>query len=292
MADLPTATDPARPIAWRIIHFPLVLILLAMVTVAGASALSGVLVYYIPGDPNGPAAILRGAVPAAVFMGVYWAFCHWIEHRPAHELALRGAGAELGVGLLIGAALFALVVAIIWLGGGYHVIGTNPLRVLYPIIGIAILSGVTEEIVMRGLFFRIVEQALGSWTALVLSAALFGALHLGNPNATLLAGAAIALEAGVMLAALFMVTRRLWAVIGLHAAWNFTQGGVFGIAVSGNSVDGLLRPRIAGPDWLTGGDFGAEASLPAVVVCTLFGAATLVLAYRRGQVIAPFWRRH
>ena len=144
---------------------------------------------------------------------------------------------------------------------------------------------------LRGLFFRLVEAWLGSWAGLILSAVLFGALHLGNDNATLLAGAAIALEAGVMLAALFMVTRRLWAVIGLHAAWNFAQGGVFGIAVSGNAVNGLLVPRISGPEWLTGGAFGAEASLPAVVICTAFGGAMLVLAARRGQFMPPVWVR-
>ena len=144
---------------------------------------------------------------------------------------------------------------------------------------------------LRGLFFRIIENWLGSWVALALSAALFGALHLGNPNATLVAGGAIAIEAGVMLAAIYMVTRRLWAAIGLHAAWNFTQGGVFGIPVSGFDVQGLLVPRITGSELLTGGDFGAEASLPAMLICTAFGIVLLVIAARRGQVIQPYWRR-
>ena len=58
-----------------------------------------------------------------------------------------------------------------------------------------------------------------------------------------------------MLAALYMLTRRLWAAIGLHAAWNFAQGGIYGVAVSGFEVGGLLRPRMTGPDLLTGGSF-------------------------------------
>ena len=188
--------------------------------------------------------------------------------------------------------LFSLVVGIIALGGGYQVIGTNGLAVVFPVIGLAIVSGVGEEILLRGLFFRLIEEWLGSWAALLLSAALFGALHLGNPNATLLAGFAIALEAGVMLAAIFMITRRLWAAIGLHAAWNFTQGGIYGIAISGNATDGLLRARISGPDLLTGGAFGAEASLPAIIVCTAFGIGLIVLAQRRGQVLPPLWVRN
>jgi membrane protease YdiL (CAAX protease family) len=162
---------------------------------------------------------------------------------------------------------------------------------LYPAAAMAILSGVIEEIVLRGLFFRLLERLLGSWIALALSAALFGALHLGNPGATVSAAVAIALEAGVMLAALYMLTRRLWAAIGLHAAWNFAQGGIYGIAVSGFKQTGLLVPSVQGPEWLTGGRFGAEASLPAVLVDTAFGVALLVLAYRRGRFVAPMWVR-
>ncbi len=96
---------------------------------------------------------------------------------------------------------------------------------------------------MRGVLFRIVEESLGSWIALALSAALFGALHAFNPGATLTSSIAIALEAGVLLAAVFMVTRRLWMVIGLHTAWNFTEGGVFGASVSGGDAHGMLASQ-------------------------------------------------
>jgi membrane protease YdiL (CAAX protease family) len=94
-----------------------------------------------------------------------------------------------------------------------------------------------------------------------------------------------------MLAAIYMITRRLWAAIGLHAAWNFTQGGIYGIPVSGGAMDGVLRPDIRGSDLLTGGAFGAEASLPAIVVATAFGLAVIYVAWRRGQFIAPSWVR-
>jgi membrane protease YdiL (CAAX protease family) len=102
---------------------------------------------------------------------------------------------------------------------------------------------------------------------------------------------AIMLEAGIMLAAIYMITRRLWAAIGLHAAWNFAQGGIYGIPVSGGAMDGVLRPDIRGSDLLTGGAFGAEASLPAIVVATAFGLAVIYVAWRRGQFIAPSWVR-
>ena len=275
----------------RIVATPLVTLPVAAAFMVGASVVGTRLATLAGAEKSGIGAVIGGVVVAAVFVAAYVAFTRLVERRRAAEFGLAGWYLELAAGLLVGAALFAAVIGIIALAGGYNVIGTRPATVLYPVVGVAIVSGVTEEIMLRALFFRIIERWLGSWIALLLSAALFGALHLGNPNATLVAGAAIAIEAGVMLAALFMVTRRLWAVIGVHAAWNFTQAGIFGISVSGFAMDGLLRPRITGPAWLTGGEFGAEASLPAVVVCTGFGIAMLLVAWRRAQFVAPFWAR-
>ncbi len=236
-------------------------------------------------------ALLMGVCVAVIFLAAYAIFCRLIERRPVVEFGMPHAVPELAAGIMTGLVLFSAVVAVIAAFGGYSVIGTHDAAVLLPALGIAISSGFSEEIVFRGWFFRLVEQWLGTWTALILSAALFGALHLGNPNATLLAGVAIALEAGIMLAAIYLITRRLWAAVGVHAAWNFAQGGIYGIPVSGGAMDGVLRPRIVGSDLLTGGAFGAEASLPAIIVATAFGIVVVLIAYRRGGFVAPFWLR-
>lgn len=288
----PSIAKPrGKTLLWRILHFPLITLVVAIGVMMGASIVATSLAAVVGARSDSNWAIVGGSLVAGVFVIAYIGFGRFFEHRRVTDLALKGAALELLMGLAIGAGLFCAVVGVIALLGGYQVIGTQPADVLYPIIGISIVSGVTEEIMLRGLFFRIIEGWLGSWVALVLSAALFGALHLGNPNATLVAGGAIAIEAGVMLAAIYMVTRRLWAAIGLHAAWNFTQGGIFGIPVSGTDVQGILVPRISGPELLTGGDFGAEASLPAMLICTAFGIGLLMLASRRGQVIKPYWAR-
>jgi len=144
---------------------------------------------------------------------------------------------------------------------------------------------------MRGIIFRIIEESLGTWIALVLSAILFGAMHLGNPNATVSSALAIALEAGLLLAACYVLTRRLWLAIGLHLAWNFTQGGIFGVAVSGTTPMGILQSTLTGPDFLSGGAFGAEASIFAVVVCTSGFIFVIVKAYRKGHITKPYWLR-
>lgn len=117
-------------------------------------------------------------------------------------------------------------------------------------LAIAIASAVGEEIVFRGVVFRLLEARLGTTIALVLSAAAFGLLHAGNPGATWGSTLAIACESGVLLGLAYAASRALWLPIGLHFGWNFTEGGVFGAAVSGGQNTGLIvaPPCRAGVD--------------------------------------------
>jgi membrane protease YdiL (CAAX protease family) len=221
-------------------------------------------------------------------LAAYLVLVKLIEQRRASELAPRDITTFGAAGVLIGAVLFSLVVAVLWLAGSYHVTGTNPQADWLPAVLVAgIGAGIGEEIVMRGVLFRIVEEGLGTWWALLVSALAFGAAHIANPAATLWSSAAIAIEAGVLLALLYAVTRSLWACIGLHAAWNIMQGTVYGIPVSGGKVDGWLVSQRTGPDWLSGGAFGAEASVVALAVCSTLSVVLLMVALRRGTLV-PF----
>ncbi len=110
-----------------------------------------------------------------------------------------------------------------------------------------------------------------------------------NPQGTLTGAIYISIEAGLLLAAAFMLTRRLWLCIGFHMAWNYTQSAIFSGIVSGNApAPGLIRSNIRGPEILTGGSFGMEASLVAFAVCTATGIVLLVMAARRGLIRPPF----
>jgi hypothetical protein len=124
---------------------------------------------------------------------------------------------------------------------------------------------------------------------LIISSALFGLAHLGNPGATWVAAVWIALEAGLLLGGAYMLTGNLWMPIGLHAAWNFTQGEIFDVPVSGIDEHGLVQAKLSGPEILTGGMFGLEASIIALVIATAAGAFLIVLAVRRGRVMQPWW---
>jgi membrane protease YdiL (CAAX protease family) len=215
-----------------------------------------------------------------------------IERRRMRELSARDIPTYGLAGFLSGAVLFSVVVGVLYLAGSYHVTGTDPQVDWLPGVLVAgIGAGISEEIIARGVIFRIVEEGLGTWSALVISALFFGGAHIFNPGATLWSSAAIAIEAGLLLAMIYHVTRSLWACIGLHAGWNIMQGTVYGIPVSGGASKGWLISNRTGPDWLSGGMFGAEASVVALAACSLVTLALLVVALRRGSIVPPRWQR-
>jgi uncharacterized protein len=222
---------------------------------------------------------------------LYRIFVRWTERRPIAELSGDGAAAEIGVGVLIGFGLFSAVAGVLWSLGYYHVTSTNPASVMLPVALASASAAVFEELMFRGLVFRIIEQSHGSWIALVVSALFFGLVHLANPNSSLQAALAIAVEAGILLGAAYMTTRRLWLVIGLHFAWNFAESGIYGMPMSGFSMPGLLQGEVHGPELLTGGTFGAENSILAIVFCVAVALCFLYAAKRRAHIVKPRWRR-
>jgi membrane protease YdiL (CAAX protease family) len=238
-----------------------------------------------PATLHALAQFLMRAVPALL---AYLLLVRFVERRAVTELAPRRLLPDGALGTLAGLLLFSAVVGILYLLGSYHVTGTNPDAPWVPaLLMVGLGAGIGEEIICRGVLFRIVEEGLGSWWALVISALFFGAAHIANPGATLWSSAAIAIEAGLLLGMIYHVTRSLSLCMGLHAAWNFAQGTIYGIPVSGTAADGWLVSTRSGPDWLSGGVFGAEASVIALSVSLLCSLALLAVALRRGSIV-PF----
>jgi membrane protease YdiL (CAAX protease family) len=244
----------------------------------------------LAGRPLAAAAAVVGMGAAGV--AVYVGFGRLVERRRVEELSLPGMGRELGLGLVVGAGLYAGCVLILMVLGIYRIEGLNPWIFLLPAVAMALSSGIFEELLFRGVLFRTLEEGFGSWIALVVSSFVFGFVHLLNPAGTVIGAVFISIEAGLLLAAAYMVTRRLWLGIGFHIAWNYTQSGIFSGIVSGSdSAPGLIRASIDGPAALTGGSFGLEASLVAFLLCTATGLILLSIAIRRGHVVPPAWRR-
>jgi membrane protease YdiL (CAAX protease family) len=203
----------------------------------------------------------------------------------------RKAVRDFALGAALGAGLFSIVVLELTIGGHYRIVAAHFTPDLAMAALLLLPGAAIEELLFRGLLFRLIEEWSGTWIALVASAALFGLVHAANPGATWVSTLAIALEAGVLLAAAYVVARNLWFPIGLHFAWNFAEGPIYGAQVSGHTFGtSAVAAQFGGPTLLTGGAFGPEAGLGAMLTCLVAAIALLTVAVRRSQVIPADWK--
>lgn len=208
--------------------------------------------------------------------------CQALRRKPFAELL--GAFTwrwprDLALGAAIGAALMAAPALMLFLVGAVHFAPGAGVAALAPGLVVFAAVAATEELTFRGFLFQRLIDGLGAWPAQAIIAGLFvlthsAALQAGGPLAYL-AGANIFL-ASVMFGLAFVRTKSLALPLGLHFAADFVQGTVLGFGVSGNEEAGVLRPELRGADWLTGGAFGLEASVPGFL-CVV---ATILLLLR------------
>ena len=265
----------ARALGWMV----------ALMAVAiGCAALSGGIAKATGATPP-----VRAALGMVSLVAVYLLYIVAVrkgEERGVSELKGTALLPDLGTGLAIGVGMFTLVFASLRLFGLYDMVPGHWTDWPHDIIQ-AGATGFSEELIARAIIFRLLMRAFGVWPALIASSMLFGAAHLGNPNATWLGAVAIAIEAGTMLAGFYLLTGRLWMSIGVHIAWNFMQGPVFGARVSGHPEIGSLfvsAPVAGSTEWASGGIFGPEASLSAIVVGLAVFVVTWLGARKRGFV--------
>jgi membrane protease YdiL (CAAX protease family) len=200
---------------------------------------------------------------ALVLLAAYYAVVRWVERREPVEIAANRAWLALA-GAAAGVLLFACVLGILAISGAYHFAGFAPPAAL---LGGAIASfaaAIGEELLFRGFIYRWIENGAGTWIAIAVSGLIFGLAHAINRGATLVDVSAIAVEAGVLLAAAYAFSRSLWLPIGIHFGWDFAGGGLFAA-------------------------HGIETTPAAIVTCLLLAIVMLAGAQRMGRIKAPRW---
>jgi membrane protease YdiL (CAAX protease family) len=287
-----------RPTKWRWVRALLWLVALAVLTILAFNLAADAmfrLTALLTGEPfttraEAPtwtrfAAVVAGS---AGMLGSYALAVRYVEQRSVPELGLRHIAPDLVGGLTIGTILIAIIIAVQW-AGGWVTITVAQTTILAEPLKQAIQSGVIEEVLMRIIIFRLLWRVSGVIPALLMTALLFGGLHLSNPDATIFSAVCLIAGEGVG-AGLFLLTGRVWMSIGMHAGWNFALGWIFGSAVSGlNDFAGgplVTRPVEGVPTFLSGGGFGAESSLAALFVSLLASMLCLGLAWRRKRFVA------
>jgi membrane protease YdiL (CAAX protease family) len=291
------------PLALRILRYPLTRLLLTLLVMGLLMWIAGKL-FHLSGHRD---ATVRSAwilIPMELVLAVASLLAMLGVGLGVERSRFAGLGfdkkavRELGVGFLGGAAGLTLSVGLLAIFGWYQFGGppgkAGAHSATSEFVGAVLLFflvGVFEEVFFRGIMFRLLEQWLGTWLALGLTSLQFGFAHFHNPGATWASTVGITLEAGVLLAAAFVVTRNLWAPIGLHWAWNLFEGPVFGTPVSGMDLPHLLHPVLSGPALWTGGAFGPEAGLICMFVGGAAGILLMGVAVRRGRTFTPAWLR-
>ena len=178
---------------------------------------------------------------------------------------------ELGKGFLIGSIQFSLIVALLLLTGSGRLelaeLSLEPVLFILALIPFWILQGGTEELVTRGWLFPAVSAKSNILVGVLVSSTLFGAMHLLNAGVTVLSIVTIILD-GIFACLLMIKYDNMWVLAGMHGAWNFVQGNIYGIQVSGNGATASVFNYTSQTsiDWLSGGAFGAEGSIFASIV--------------------------
>jgi membrane protease YdiL (CAAX protease family) len=255
---------------------------MAMLLFGGETAI-GLIAHAAPKSVRAPLMLGLGVLLAAAILFSYVAIVRRLERRRVAELDRPQAPRDLALGLAAGASLFAGVYVILFGLGALHFGSGLDFSHLMTVTAISLTAAVAEETLFRGVIFQLIEEKLGTAAAAGVTAAVFGAMHLLNPGATLWSALAVTLEAGILLGIVFAATRSLWAVIGFHFGWNMTEGAVFGAAVSGEAGHGILQTSLTGPALVTGGAFGPEQSLIAVVLSLIVSGPLLAWSMRNGR---------
>ncbi|GLY05078.1 MULTISPECIES: type II CAAX endopeptidase family protein [Actinoplanes] len=253
-----------NPQTLRRFRFPILLV--AMVAVLSATRGINVLAEVHP-----IAALVAGlATSAAAIAGYTWLARRVEGREDVAEFDRKAMWSGLRRGTLIGFLCFTATILIIGMFGGWGRITAGSIGAFLTIAGSMTSVAVNEEILFRGVIYRILEERTGSVIAIVTSSVLFGLTHLVNENSTISGSLAIALAGGTLTALSYVLTRSLWLPIGVHFAWNTTELGIFGTATSGTEgVPGLFHLTMdpTASTTLTGGTFGPEASVVAMLVC-------------------------
>jgi uncharacterized protein len=291
--ELPSSTLFSRLRRWapiRLISYVAVILVVAAV----ANILGRLLIPPLPSPLHEPMTLVKNVLLLVAVFALYPFLVRVFERRAASEIGIRRHWSDFLVGCAIGALLIGVIYLVLCASGIAHPQAGSGfagfiVAVLRP-LSVAML----EELLFRGVLLRITEEVSGTAVAIVVSSVLFGLAHAANPGATPFTIFALTIELGVLLSLAYVLTRNIWLAVGIHMAWNFMQGFVFGTEVSGSRESfSVFTTSMTGPDLLTGGSFGVEGSIVSLLVGLAASAVLAVLIARKHDWQTPRlrWRK-
>jgi len=277
----------------RILNFPLTKIILGLLLCFAvfilAQQLVGKILDLTTIDKN-YRNLIKGFIASSFVILSYIYFYRKYEKREIGEFSSKGLLRNTVLGVLIGTTLQGLTILVIYFWGDFRIISVNPFSSIITPLAVAFSVAIFEETLLRGIVFRIVEEKLGSYISLLISAIIFGAAHLLNPDSSLISSVCIGIV-GFVLGASYIYSRSLWLPIAIHFSWNFVQSGIFGAITSGNEqTNSLFNTHISGAELITGGAFGPEGTIQAILFWLLVSIILMVLITKQDKLIKPYWK--
>jgi CAAX amino terminal protease family. len=207
-----------------------------------------------------------------------YAFKKYLERfaKETVRLSLFGNAHKIFVGFIISTLFISVTIVCLFINKQYHVLSVNfSLESQFAWLSFCLLIAVIEEIIFRGIIFRQVSDCWNIKIGLIASALVFGILHIFNKDATLWSSLAIAINGGWLYAIAYAYHQTIWVPIGMHWAWNYLEGGIFGYEISGITQAGipLITAKITGPALLTGGNYGLVSSI--ITIATGIGISMI-----------------
>ena len=229
----------------------------------------------------------RLGVMASLLIG-YLVVARYYERRPVTELAFKPLA--ISISGVLGLLLIGVTILCLYAFGYYQFHLVRGYSVALPIFGAILVGVLVEEIIFRGVVFRLLEQHTGTIRALLIQAPVFGALHIFNEGASLMTVLSVTLL-GAFWAGIYVYSRNLWVVIANHATWNVT------IFLSGAPLSGQkewtrsspFETSYEGPSWLTGGGFGPEDSIINILVMACALGGLIYWGSRTGRFLKGSW---
>lgn len=234
--------------------------------------------------------LIKGIIASSFVIFTYIFFYRKCEKREIGEFSSKGLLKNTILGVLIGTTLQGLTIIVIYFWGNFQIISVNPFSSIITPFAVAFSVAIFEETLLRGIIFRIVEEKLGSYISLLISAIIFGAVHLINPDSSVISSICIGIV-GFMFGASYIYSRSLWLPIAIHFSWNFVQSGIFGAITSGNEkTSSLFNTNISGGELITGRAFGPEGTIQAILFWLLVSIIFMGLITKQKKITKPFWK--
>jgi len=278
----------------RILYFPLVRIIL------GGSAIFGIgltlkkfLFAPLPGILGIEGDTAKSIEYSLSILGVFVVYSlvfRLYERRKITELSGKHLIPETLMGFLVGFLSISFVLLILFIIGHFQILATYSATMLLLPLSAITLFALIEEILFRGILYRITEDSLGSLIALILTSIPFGVFHILNKYVNIYSIVCATLL-GLLMGILYTLTKRLWLPISAHVGWNFAQVVFISNVSSITDYTGLFESRLEGSPLLIGGKFGIEDSLITIVLLGVLCAQFFIMIWKKGRLEKPFWKK-